>query len=90
MSFASEVTKSSHPCCQVFSGVFTPIRKRSGFSPSVRRFSPKRSMNLTDAQVSDLASSLVGIVEKFYEDPKHEEEFQKWLKERESTGTGSL
>ena len=32
----------------------------------MRRFSPKRSMNLTDAQVSDLASSLVGIVEKFY------------------------
>ena len=56
----------------------------------MRRFSPKRSMNLTDAQVSDLASSLVGIVEKFYEDPKQEEEFQKWLKERESTGTGSL
>ena len=46
-------------------------------------------MNLSDAQVSDLASSLVGIVEKFYEDPQHEEDFQKWLKERESTGISS-
>lgn len=47
-------------------------------------------MNLTDAQVSDLASSLVGIVKEFYEDPKHEEDFQKWLMERESTDTNSL
>lgn len=46
-------------------------------------------MNLSDAQVSDLASSLVGIVEKFYEDPQHEEDFQTWLTERESTNTSS-
>ena len=37
-------------------------------------------MNLSDAQVNDLASPLVGIITKFYEDPKNEEDFQKWLR----------
>ena len=47
-------------------------------------------MNLSDAQVNDLASSLVGIITKFYEDPKNEEDFQKWLQQRkESTDTSS-
>ena len=47
-------------------------------------------MNLSDAQVNDLASPLVGILTKFYEDPKNEEDFQKWLQQRkESTDTSS-
>lgn len=47
-------------------------------------------MNLSDAQVNDLASPLVGIITKFYEDPKNEENFQKWLQQRkESTDTSS-
>ena len=37
-------------------------------------------MDLSTAQVSDLARPLVGIITKFYEDPKNEEEFQKWLR----------
>jgi hypothetical protein len=34
---------------------------------------------LTSQQINDLAKPLKGILEKFYEDPKNEEEFQKWL-----------
>lgn len=41
-------------------------------------------MNLSDAQVNDLASPLVGIIMSFYEDPKNEEEFQKWLRNVET------
>lgn len=53
-------------------------------------------MNLTDGQVNDLARPLVGIVTKFYADPKNEEDYQKWLrnveerKQRESTDISSL
>lgn len=47
-------------------------------------------MDLSDEQVNDLANSLVDIVEKFYEDPKHEEDFQKWIREREPTNTSLL
>lgn len=53
-------------------------------------------MSLSDGQVNDLATALVGIVTKFYEDPKNEEEFQKWLlcvekqRKRESTDISSL
>lgn len=36
-------------------------------------------MNLSDEQINDLASPLVGIITAFYEDQKNEEEFQKWL-----------
>lgn len=36
-------------------------------------------MNITDAQVNDLAASLAGIITEFYKDPRHEEEYQKWL-----------
>lgn len=36
-------------------------------------------MNLSDSQIHDLARPLVGIITKFYEDPKHEEDFNKWL-----------
>lgn len=51
-------------------------------------------MNLSDTQVNDLARPLVGIVMKFYEDPKNEEDFKEWLrnveeqrKQKESTAT---
>lgn len=37
-------------------------------------------MNLSDIQVNDLARPLVGIVMKFYEDPKNEEDFKEWLR----------
>ena len=37
-------------------------------------------MSLSERQVQDLASPLVGIIAKFYEDPKNEEDFQKWLR----------
>lgn len=39
-------------------------------------------MNLSNEQVNDLAYPLVGIITKFYEDPKNEEDFQKWLLQR--------
>ena len=48
-------------------------------------------MNLSDEQINDLASPFVGIITAFYEDPKNEEEFQKWLlcveKQKELTDT---
>jgi hypothetical protein len=41
----------------------------------------KSSLNLklTESQVSDLARPLMGILERFYQDPKNEEDYQKWL-----------
>ena len=36
-------------------------------------------MSLSEVQVNDLARPLVGIITKFYADPKNEEDFQKWL-----------
>lgn len=36
-------------------------------------------MNLSDTQINDLARPLVSIVMEFYEDPKNEEDFKKWL-----------
>lgn len=51
-------------------------------------------MNLSGTQVNDLAKSLVSIMIQFYENPKNEEDFKKWLlnveKQRESTGTDTL
>ena len=50
-------------------------------------------MSLSEVQVNDLARPLVGIISKFYADPKNEEDFQKWLrnveerKQKESTDT---
>ena len=35
---------------------------------------------LNESQVTGLARPLMGILEKFYEDPKNEEDFQKWLR----------
>ena len=40
---------------------------------------PNMSPILTDEQVTDLARPLVGILEAFYQDPKNEEDFQRWL-----------
>lgn len=37
-------------------------------------------MNLSDEQVHNLASPLVGIIMTFYENPENEEEYQKWLR----------
>ena len=37
-------------------------------------------MSLSDIQVNDLTRPLVGIITKFYADPKNEEDFQKWLR----------
>ncbi len=39
---------------------------------------------LTTQQIHDLAIPLTGILEKFYQDPKNEEEFQKWLRNVEN------
>lgn len=43
-----------------------------------------QNMSLTDAQVIDLARPLMGILEAFYQDPKNEEDFQKWLRNVEA------
>ena len=40
-------------------------------------------MYLSDLQIKDLARPLANIITKFYEDPKNEEDFQKWLREKE-------
>lgn len=42
------------------------------------------SVSLEDSQISDLARPLMGILEKFYQDPKNEEDFQKWLRNVET------
>lgn len=44
-------------------------------------------MSLSERQVQDLASPLVGIIAKFYEDPKNEEDFQRWLKQQKNQQT---
>lgn len=47
-------------------------------------------MNLSEGQVKDLASPLVGIVAEFYQDPKNKEDFQQWLlQQKESTDESS-
>lgn len=53
---------------------------------------PNVSPILTDEQVTDLARPLVGILEAFYQDPKNEEDFQRWLlnvEKEKSTDTKS-
>jgi hypothetical protein len=52
------------------------------------------NLKLTESQVSDLARPLMGILERLYQDPKNEEDYQKWLLsvvelKRESTETNS-
>ena len=51
----------------------------------------KSSLNLklTESQVSDLARPLMGILERFYQDPKNEEDYQKWLLSVEELNSGS-
>lgn len=44
---------------------------------NVTKSSP--NVNLSDSQITDLARPLMGILERFYRDPKNEEDFQKWL-----------
>ena len=39
---------------------------------------------LTDSQITDLARPLIGILQKFYENPKNEQAFQEWLKQQET------
>lgn len=56
---------------------------------SARTLLPNLSPVLTEEQVTDLARPLMGILEKFYQDPKNEEDFQKWLlsaEKEQSTG----
>jgi len=36
-------------------------------------------MNLSDAQVNDLARPLVSIIQNFYANPENEKGFQRWL-----------
>ena len=53
---------------------------------------PNMNPILTDEQITDLARPLVGILEAFYQDPKNEEEFQRWLlsvEKEKSTDTKS-
>lgn len=45
------------------------------------------SVELSKEQVNDLARPLVGILESFYQDPKNEEDFQKWLRSVENKST---
>lgn len=37
-------------------------------------------IKLSESQITDLARPLIGILERFYKDPKNEEDFQKWLR----------
>lgn len=41
-------------------------------------------MILSDEQINTLASPLVEILEKFYEDEENAKEFKKWLENRRS------
>ncbi len=38
------------------------------------------NIKLSESQITNLAQPLMGILQKFYEDPKNEEDFQKWLR----------
>ena len=42
------------------------------------------NVKLTESQITDLARPLKGILQKFYEDPKNREAFEKWLRVREN------
>lgn len=48
-------------------------------SKSARRLSVNVNTTLSEEQITDLARPLVGILETFYQDPKNEEEFERWL-----------
>lgn len=40
-------------------------------------------MEINEKDITELASSLVETITKFYENPQNEKEYKKWLKERE-------
>lgn len=82
MNCVSEVSQFSPRKCPVSFVVFTPIPSLSEFLMKLTRFS--LNVSLTDSQVNDLARPLMGILEKFYQDPKNEEDFQKWLRNVET------
>lgn len=42
---------------------------------------------LSKEHVNDLARPLVTLLIDFYKDPKNEEDFQRWLHEKESVAT---
>lgn len=44
---------------------------------SATKFS--QTLKLTDSQVNDLARPLMEILERFYQNPKNEANYQKWL-----------
>lgn len=43
----------------------------------------REKMILSNEQINDLATPLVEILEKFYEDEENVREFQEWLKKQE-------
>ena len=82
MNCVSEVSWFSRPKCRVSFVVFTPVPSLSEFLMKLTRFS--LNVSLTDSQVNDLARPLMGILEKFYQDPKNEEDYQRWLRNVEN------
>ena len=40
-------------------------------------------LEINEKDITELASSLVETITKFYENPQNEKEYKKWLKERE-------
>ena len=42
-------------------------------------------MILSNEQINDLATPLVEILEKFYEDEENMRKFQEWLRRKEKT-----
>ena len=77
MNCVSEVSQFSRPKCRVLFAGSIPIQRRSESSMNVTESS--LNLKLTESQVSDLARPLMGILERFYQDPKNEEDYQKWL-----------
>lgn len=43
----------------------------------------REQMILSDEKINDLATPLVEILEKFYEDEENVRKFQEWLKKQE-------
>lgn len=40
-------------------------------------------MNLSNAQIDDLAQAIIRIAEQFYKDSKNEGDFQEWMRSKE-------
>lgn len=45
--------------------------------------SVSENLTLSNEQVHNLARPLVGIINKFYEDPEHRKGFEEWLRNRQ-------